>query len=322
MEAANYKNAYSVINKALNMGVSGENLDAIYNQLLYMVKMDYKLYNGFKTALNGYITVYDGNNWYVLDESGEQITSNYRFVGLINDDGRGLYTNKVDTRLLDITEVPRARFSFEAEDAGYYNENCDRMPVKVNGVWKYVDKNGQFLPGEYEIAGSFYGSEAVAKTKTGWVLVNTQGEETSLARFEDIKLDLYDCHIQNGVILAKENGKYHIYGTDFVQIGTFEADDMDICIDPERIAFRSGDKWGFVNSQGTVVLEPQYAQAKSFANKYAAVCNEEGFWGFINRDYKLVIDHQYVDAYYFTSAETCMVSATQGIYQMLRFMFD
>lgn len=322
MESDNYKKAYSTINKAFNKGADGESLRELYNSLLYMVKPDYRMYTAFKTALNGYITVFDGTNWAVLDETGEMLTSNYRFIGLINDDGKGLYTNNIDTRFLDLTEVPRARFDMEVEEAGYYNGNCDRMPVKIGGVWRYMDLAGNFLPGEYEAAGSFYGSQAAAKTQDGWVLVNVAGEQTELSGIEDIKLDLYGCHIQNGVIIAKENGKYRLYDTNFQQIGTFEADDMDICIDPDRIAFCSGGKWGFINSKGEIIAEPQFAKAKSFANKYAAVQNEEGLWGFINRDFELVIGFQYLDAYYFTQAETCMISTTEGVYQMMGFLFD
>lgn len=322
MDADNYSKAYAVVSQAYNHDASSEALDALYNTLLYMVKVDYKLYTEFKTALNGYITVFDGSAWCVLDDYGEAVTSRYAFIGLINDDGRGLYTNKIDTRFLDITEVPRARFHLTAEEAGYYTENSGLLPVKTEGTWKYMNLDGEFLPGEFEAAGSFYGDQAVAKTQSGWVLINTAGEQTPLTGFEDIKLDLYGCHIQNDVIIGSKNGKYHLYDTEFNQIGSFEADDMDICIDPERIAFCKNGKWGFVNAQGEVVAEPAYAQARSFSNKYAAVCNEDGLWGFINRDFEVVINYQYADAYYFTQAETCMVSETAGIYQLINFMFE
>ena len=223
--------------------------------------------------------------------------------------------------MLDRTEVTRARFNIEVEDAGYYNENVDLVPVKIDGVWKYLNTAGEFLPGEFEIAGSFYGDQAAAKNKSGWVTIDTAGTQTKL-NFEDVKLDLYGCHIQNGIILAKQNGKYHLYDLSFNQIGDFAAQDMDICVDPMGIAFQQNGKWGFVNSEGTVVVAPQYAKAKSFANGYAAVCNEKGLWGFINDEFELVIDYTYLDAHYFTSDETCLVSEEEGSVQFLEFVFD
>lgn len=321
MEAQSYSKAYATAKQALNYGVKGEKLDSRYKTLLYLTKTGYKLYTDFKMALNGYITVSDGANWFVLDEQGNALTSRYKFAGLINDDGMGLYTNKIDTRLLDIKEVPRARFDVEVTEAGYYNQKSGLIPVKVDGMWKYMDLDGEFLPGSFDVAGSFYNRKAVAKTNNVWVLVNEDGKQEQLP-FEDIKLDLYGCHIQNDVIIAMEGGKYHLYDLEFNQIPGFEADDIDICIDPDRIAYKSNGKWGFVNSKGEVVVQPQYPQAKSFSNGYAAICNDDGLWGFINKNYDLVIDHQFVDAYYFTQAETCMISNTIGIYQMIQFMFE
>lgn len=320
-EEQNLNEAFYTLKDAMNRGVKSEKLEAMYKELLYSVKTDYKRYTDFKTALNGYVSVNDGGNWFVTDDEGEPITSTYNFVGLINDDGKGIYKNTIDTRLLDSTEVTRARFDVEVEEAGYYNESVGLVPVKTDGVWKYMNLAGDFLPGKYEIAGSFYGEQAVAKTESGWVAIDTSGTQTKL-NFEDIKLDLYGCHIQNGIVIAKQGGKYHLYDPSFAQIGDFAADDMDICIDPMGIAFQRDGKWGFVNGEGTVVIQPQYANAKSFANGYAAVCNGKGLWGFLNDEAELVIDYTYLDANYFTKGETCLVSDEEGTVKFLKFLFD
>ena len=74
--------------------------------------------------------------------------------------------------------------------------------------------------------------------------------------------------------------------------------------------------------KGNVILEPCYADARSFSNGYAAVCNEEGLWGVINSRYELVIDHTYLDILYFNSSETCWVSTFDGTVQLMQFMFS
>lgn len=321
MEARNYSSAYSVATRAMNLGAKGEELSALYHELLYMVEVDYKLYHDFKTALNGYITVYDGCQWTVLDDAGDEVVSKYNLIGLINNDGKGLYVNDIDARLLDSKEIARARFDFEVEDAGYYNEACDLLPVKIGGMWKYVSSEGEFLPGEFEIAGSYYNDQAVAYTGEKWVVLDTKGTQTAL-NYEDIKLNQYGCHVQNDCIIAKENGKYYLYDSQFSKIGENAAQDMDICTDGTMIAFADGSRWGFMDTKGNVVIEPEYAGAKSFSNGYAAVCNDEGLWGFIDDSNTLVIDYTYEDAFYFTKGETCMVSQEEGTVQMLRFMFS
>ena len=321
-EVENYSKAYDAVIKARNYGAKSDKLDEQYFKLLYMVDVDYKMYYDYKAALNGYISVYDGGSWFVMDETGEELTSNYEFVGLINNEGNGLFVNNIDARILDSKEITRARFDFEVEDAGFYDEETDYIPVKTEGKWRYVNSKGEFLSGKYEIAGSFYKKQAVAFDGENWVLLNEKGDEEKLDDFKDIKLDLYGCHNQNGIVIAKEDGKYCLYDVDFKRIGDFEADDIDICVDGKTMAFKDGKKWGFVDTKGEVVVDPQYKNAKSYSNGFAAVCNDDGKWGFINSKYELVIDYTYLDAFYFTAKDTCLVTLTEGSVQLLSFMFE
>ncbi|MBE7038166.1 MAG: WG repeat-containing protein [Ruminococcaceae bacterium] len=321
IEANNYTKAYETAVQAKNMNVSGKEFDKLYKELLYMTKIDYKLYSKFYTALNGYITVYDGNEWLVLGDDGKELIGPYKLIGLLNDDGKGLYINNIDTRILDKNEIARARFKLDVEEAGCYSESSDLIPVKIKDKWKYVNSKGKLLKGEYDVAGSFYNKKAVAKKDNKWYLIDEKGNETKLD-FQDIKLDLYGSYIQSGIILAKKGGNYHIYDADFKQIGDFSASNVDICISSNLIAFEKGGKWGFANKEGKVEIEPAYDGAKSFANGYAAVKNDGGLWGFINSNNELVIDYKYFDAFYFTSSETCMISEADGCYQLLQFKFD
>lgn len=322
MDAGNQNQAFYTLRDAVARGAGGEELMTLYTSLMNTVKTDYKKYQDFHMALNGYISVYNGKSWYLLDESGKTLLDDYQMIGLVNDEGMGLYISQIDTRILDANGVPRARFDFTPEDAGYYNQRVDLLPVFLDGAWRYVNSDGEFFSNSYEIAGSFYGNEAVAMRSGKWMRVYADGTEEVLDRIEDIKLDLYGCHIQNDVIIACEKGRYHLYDTEFNRIGDFSADDMDICISTDGIAYCVGGKWGFVTADGTVVREPQYAGAKSFANGYAAVCDENGLWGFVDTQFSEVIGNAYTQAYYFTKAGTCMVSTEEGSVQLLSFVFQ
>lgn len=318
LEAEDYTKAYNVVKQAINKGVNSEMISKYYSELTYMVRLDYKLYYDFYSALNGYITVFDGNQWTVLDETGTAVRGKFSYIGMINSSGKGLYINNIDARLIDKQSVTRARFEHEIEEAGYYSETYKLLPVKIDGKWKYMNDKGEFLPGTFEIAGCFYQGKAAAYTGTKWVLIDAEGVQTELP-FEDVKLDLYGSYVQNGIIIAKNNGKYHFFDMEFVQIGEFEAEDIDICIGSNLIAFKNQGLWGFVDSEGNIKQEPVYHGAKSFANGYAAICDENGKWGFINEKFERIIDYRYYDAYYFTAKETCMVSAIEDSIQILSF---
>jgi hypothetical protein len=55
----------------------------------------------------------------------------------------------------------------------------------------------------------------------------------------------------------------------------------------------SGEKWGFVNTAGKAVINPQFKNTGRFSQGKCAVENNEGKWGFIDNSGKLVINHQF-----------------------------
>lgn len=55
-------------------------------------------------------------------------------------------------------------------------------------------------------------------------------------------------------------------------------------------------RWGFIDLEGRVVIEPTHADATSFVMPgLAAVANEQGLWGCIDPQGRLVIDQLYAD---------------------------
>ncbi len=320
-EKEDYSSAYKIVKRARKNNIEDKELDAIYLELRYMTEIDYNEYDDYKTALNGYISVHDKNGWYVISGNGDTVSSDYYdFVGLINDDGVGVYKNSIDTRLLDGNGVVRARFDFDVEEAGLYSSQTGYIPVKIDGKWKYVNLDGEFLNGEYQMAGCFRNGKAAVKKDDSWYLIDSKGNKVS-DDYEEIKLDLCGSYLQSDVILAKKGGSYSIYNKDFEKISNFSCDDIDVCLGSGSIAYCKDGKWGFVDVQGKVVCEPSYECAKSFSNGMAAVSNGEQ-WGFIDSNNQLVIDYKFSDAYYFNAYNYCVVSSEDDTFQLMYLIFE
>ena len=75
-------------------------------------------------------------------------------------------------------------------------------------------------------------------------------------------------------------------------------------------------KWGFVDKDGEKVINPQYEDARSFANGFAAV-KKNGLWGFINTEGKIVIEFQFDGARDFNS-NGCVFVLTDSEWELLR----
>jgi hypothetical protein len=64
--------------------------------------------------------------------------------------------------------------------------------------------------------------------------------------------------------------------------------------DLELYQIKKDDKWGYIDKNGNVKIEPQYEFENDFSNEYALVANEE-YVGYINKKGKQVIDFIYDD---------------------------
>lgn len=63
----------------------------------------------------------------------------------------------------------------------------------------------------------------------------------------------------------------------------------------EPTAVKKGEKWGFIDVDGNLVIEPQYEEAGAFSNGLAPVKTLNG-WGFINQEGRLVIEDTFTEA--------------------------
>ena len=60
-----------------------------------------------------------------------------------------------------------------------------------------------------------------------------------------------------------------------------------------------GDYWGFINTNGDFVIEPQYRNIRAFNDKLAAV-QLNNKWGYIDTKGNMIIPAQYEDAKIFS----------------------
>ena len=74
------------------------------------------------------------------------------------------------------------------------------------------------------------------------------------------------------------------WGKDYETPRAFTEGFAAVCID---------QKWGFINTQGQMVIAPQYDDVEPFSCGLAAVCADDDVIGFINTQGQMVIGNQY-----------------------------
>jgi len=79
--------------------------------------------------------------------------------------------------------------------------------------------------------------------------------------------------------------------------------------DNELMAFSDGSDWGYVNTKGEIVINPQFGEAYNFSDGLALVSNSEGRWGYIDQKGNFLGPApSYSSASYFSEGKAWVVS--------------
>lgn len=167
--------------------------------------------------------------------------------------------------------------------------------ISVNGKYTFVSSSlvvPETLPFDY--ASNFKNQRAAVKNGEKWAIISSNKEMITDYIFDDILLDEFETCINNGVIFAKRDGKYFMLNSNGEQISEQGFDAAYPFVTNEPAAVCLNGKWGFVNADGIMVIDPQYENAKSFSNGLAPVY-EDGSWGYINSSNIYRISRQFYD---------------------------
>ncbi|MDA3843916.1 MAG: WG repeat-containing protein, partial [Candidatus Kapabacteria bacterium] len=67
---------------------------------------------------------------------------------------------------------------------------------------------------------------------------------------------------------------------------------------------KDGIKWGFIDKEGQIKINPQFSKVNDFSDDICAVRNDEGKWGYIDIEGKIVINYQFDGAEPFINSKS------------------
>lgn len=303
-----YDKAYKLLTRAIEHGVHSEEITNLATKVKYAYSFKGRNIYDFRGPNGDNYSAFNGGSWGTIDTKGQVIDSfEYIYCGPVNKDGvRLINSENHGSRLYDSENKVLAKFDFNVIECGLFSENI--IAVKLdNGTYSFFDEFGKEMFGGFQEVSNFYNGLAAVKQNDKWGVINVKGEFVVKPKMDTIVLDQHGYFNAQEVIVAAENGKYGFYDEKMKQSNNFSTDEIDMVTNDGVCAFREGTKWGFVKTDGSILVEPTYEKAKSFSNGLAAICMNNK-WGFIDTDNNIVIECDFYDADYFTSEGSCFVS--------------
>lgn len=305
-----YDTCFNIIETAQKRGLESDLLDSITDELAYAYDLERSSVIAVSTYSSGYCAVqYKSGYWGFVSTRGTTVASgSYVKVAPFTSTGLGvvqLQNGKV--ALIDATgkQVSLSPDGMEVEDCLALLSG--KMAVKYDGKYHYCDSSFKELFGAFDYAGSFYGGVAAVMNGSKWAIIDENGDHVTDFIFDDIKMDDKGISFRNDRAFAKRNGVYILIDSKGNQIGTNTWQDADAFNSDMLAAVMNEGKWGFVDSDGAMVVDYIYDGAKSFACGMAAIAID-GKWGYINSDdYQIKIEPEFEEANDFSSGGTAFV---------------
>ncbi len=281
------------------------NLKGSYTEL-------YCHYEEMGDVVNGSMVVMKDGLYGLADARGqEMIACEYKEIYPFSEDGFAL-ARKEDGAYIYIDKAGQTR---KAPD-GAFRElgmiSSDRAVACKEGKYGYLDENmeptGKF---SWDALTGMEGSTGFGKKDEKWILVNQDGKAKGEKKYNDIIVDENGFCASQKCIFVKEKKEYYLMNPKEKKIGRQTFDDAKAFTENGYAAVCRDGKWGFVDTEGKLVIDCAYEDAESFCNGFAAVYID-GKWGYIDTEGNVIITPRFETATHFTKEGTAAVKIDEG----------
>jgi len=267
----------------------------------------YCRYEEMGEIVNGSMAVRQDELYGIADEKGQEVVaSEYPEIHPFSEDGFALARKEGGTYVY-IDEDGQIR---KAPDADYKELgmiSSERVTACKSGKYGYLDENMEPVgPFSWDELTGIKGSTGAGRKDKKWVLVNKKGEVKGDKKFDDVIRDENGFCSDQKRIFVKEKKKYHLINTKEKRIGKLSFDDAKAFTGEGYAAVCNDGKWGFVDTDGKLVIDYTYEEAESFSNGFAAVY-ADGKWGYIDTEGNQMISFQFLAATHFSKSGTAAV---------------
>lgn len=271
----------------------------------------YCRYDEMSEIINNTMVVSDEGLYGITDALGSEIIpceysalypcSEEGFALARTEDGRWVYIDEDD----QIRKAPDEEYT----NLGMYTE--DGTVAQKGGKYGYLDEDmepsGEF---QWENLTGIKNGTGAGLSDGEWVLVDEKGEEKNEDRYDAVVTDAFGFCSSQKRIFVKNGDAVRMVNTKGKQVGELTFDDARAFTNEGYAAVCKDGKWGFVDSDGELVIDYTYEEAESFQNGFAPVA-QNGRWGYINEDGTMVIQPEFLKATHISEEGTAAVVVEQ-----------
>lgn len=209
-------------------------------------------------------------------------------------------------------------------NTSYILTETDYIPVFAGDSCLYIDRDDEpRFVGPYTSASLFYDDMALVCNQADdkWGYIDDKGELVYPAVYTAATI----FHENRAWVVRPNEAPCAIDTKGRLQLTLTQASQVMIFCEG-MAAFaqkeKDGERWGFIDKSGNVIIKPIYREVKPFAQGVAAVKNEEGLWGYIDAQGVEKIAPCYESAESFSPQQQAVVQVKPGTFRVIGLQGD
>lgn len=247
-----------------------------------------------------YMVVKSGDYYSIIDASGSRLLDmSYKNITPFSPDGLSRTLNeKGEVIYIDKDGLTRVVPNPEYDNLGILIDS--RISASLDGKYGYLDEKGEPVT-EFKWDNiTAYHKAGAAQLDGKWAVIGSKGKEKSEYVYDGVLIDQYGVACYQDRLFMKRNNQYVLVDNKGKEVSDLLFDDARPFTDNGYAAVCKNGKWGFIDADGTLVIDYKYDNAQSFSYGYAPVCAGDR-WGYIDTEGNLIIDTVFLDATSFSS---------------------
>jgi len=319
VEAANYYLSIPRITEALRVLREGiertgcAELTIIYESNRYAYETIRTSFDYIAAISEATMQVRRDGLWGIASVTGNMIIPcEHKHISTFNN-GRAIAGNGSEIFAIDRNNNRIALFRGYATAFGNLSEN--RIALMIDGTWRRATGELELGTIEFKQIGTYSGGFAAAQTGTGWGVVDLGINWLVDPIYDGVVKDELGRSYAQGAVFMKSGNSVHLFvggqytGHTFEDARPFSAEGY--------AAVRQNGLWGFIDTDGNVVIDFKFDDALSFGQHLAAV-EIDGLWGYISIIGQVVIAPEYLEAKSFSNGSAPV--RTQRGWQIIRLL--
>lgn len=301
-----YDDCLQTIKQAKDRKIETKEIADLYAKLakLYSLTNNYEDVHSYH---KGIASVYDDNAWKFIKYDGTSLHGKYLFTGVYNDELFPVIDMKKEAYFVDLDGNKKKNVVKLKNIQELGMASSDYYTIKADRQWYLYNFEGKKITGPYQYISNVNEDVVGIKDKNSkWSYIYVKDLKKSNKSYDEIILNDNKMayvnerfFVRDGVDCYMIDYKGNKIGDSFENARAFNEPDS-------YAAVRKNNKWGFVDSDGNMIIKPTFQEAHSFYNNYAAV-KVDGKWGFIDASGKMVIDPKFDDVKDFNKKGSTLV---------------